>query len=66
MKRTTEIDIAGDEVEVHYKVNQFGRIHNLEFSDSGILFPCENMLEIQSVYDALDAHNQNLTKEENV
>lgn len=65
MKRETEIDIAGDEVSVSYSVNEFGRIHGLEFINKGIAWPCENMLEIDSVYDALQAHHTNLLIEDN-
>lgn len=65
MKRTASIDIAGSEVEVCYKVNEFGRIHGLEFDNKGITYPCENMLEIDAVYEALEAHHMNLLEEDN-
>lgn len=66
MIRTTEIDIHGQEVRVAYKI-EHGEITRLRIKTKEYgTVNASNLLYIDSVCKALEAHHANLLEEDNI
>ena len=64
MTRHTEISIHGEQVDCRYKVDDGEITHlNLMIDKKWVLM--DELLDIPSVYEALEAHHQNILEDEN-
>ena len=65
MIRETELSIHGGQVDCQYHYTSGGEIKSLDLKIKGEYVDFSDLLDLPWVYESLDAHHENLLKEEN-
>lgn len=64
MIRTTEISLHGEQTECDYMVNAEGEITGLVLHIDGEKVQGRELLRVNAIYEALEAHHCNLVEED--